>query len=261
MAGAASRRREAVGIWHRGVGRIITLCHFSRRSRLWLLVGTLLLASAPIEIGAEERKDPLKPFNRRMQTFNDFMDRHLLRPIAKGYQFITPKFVDRAVSNFFGNIGEPRVVVNQVLQGKPVLAGRDTARFLMNTVFGLGGLIDVATKVGLDAHEEDFGQTLGVWGAPSGPYLVLPFFGSSSVRDGAGSIVDLFTWPIRYIDNSALRWSLTGLYIVDLRAGLLSAEELISGDRYVFLRETYVTRREYLVRDGQVEDPFLDEEY
>jgi phospholipid-binding lipoprotein MlaA len=131
----------------------------------------------------------------------------------------------------------------------------------MNTVFGLGGLIDVATKVGLDAHEEDFGQTLGVWGAPSGPYLVLPFFGSSSVRDGAGSIVDLFTWPIRYIDNSALRWSLTGLYIVDLRAGLLSAEELISGDRYVFLRETYVTRREYLVRDGQVEDPFLDEEY
>ncbi len=234
---------------------------FARLSRLWLLVGLLLAALAPIDVAAAERGDPLKPFNKRMQKFNDFFDRNLLKPIAKGYQFITPKFVDTAVSNFFANLGEPGVVINQVLQGKPLLASRDTARFLMNTVFGVGGVIDVGRTVGLHAHEEDFGQTLGVWGAPSGPYLVLPLLGPSSVRDGAGRLVDMFTWPLRYIDDPALRWSLTALYVVDLRAGLLKSEELITGDRYIFLREVYLTRREYLVRDGEVEDAFLDDDY
>ena len=232
-------------------------------AKLSLLTGLLLtvLLPLPVEVVAEERSDPLKPFNKRVLKFNDFFDRILLKPVAKGYQAITPKFVERAVSNFFNNLGEPGVIANQVLQGKPMLASRDTARFLMNTVFGVGGLIDVARTVGLQAHEEDFGQTLGVWGAPSGPFLMLPLLGPSSIRDGAGRVVDIFTWPLYYVDNGALKWSLTGLYFVDIRAGLLSSEELITGDRYVFLRESFLSRREYLVLDGEVEDPFMDEDY
>lgn len=229
-----------------------------------VLAAVLMFAAAePLSVQAEQRSDPLKPFNKRMQRFNDFMDRHLLKPVARGYRFITPNFVDIAVTNFFSNLFEPRVVLNQLLQGKPVLAGRDTARFLMNSTFGVGGLIDVGRRVGLDPHDEDFGQTLGVWGAPSGPYIVLPLLGSSSARDASGLIVDYLTWrPIQYVSsNRPVRLSLSGLYYVDLRADLIPTEDLISGDRYVFLREAYLTRRKYLVHDGRVEDPFLDEEY
>lgn len=212
-------------------------------------------------VAAEERSDPLKPFNKRVLKFNDFMDRRLLKPVAKGYRFITPDLIDRLVTNFFSNLGEPKVVVNQVLQGKPLLACRDTARFLMNTTFGVGGLIDVGRKVGLESHEEDFGQTLGVWGAPAGPYLVLPLFGPSSVRDSAGRVLDGLTWPLIYMGGRRLKVSLTALRVVDTRADLIPAEELITGDRYVFLREVSLTRREYLVHDGELEDTFLDEEF
>jgi phospholipid-binding lipoprotein MlaA len=209
----------------------------------------------------EHNPDPLEGVNRKIQTFNDTADRWVLKPLAKGYTKVVPKVARRGVSNFFTNLTYPVVMLNQFLQGKWRAGFSDTGRFLLNTTLGLGGLLDPATAAGLDQHEEDFGQTFARWGMGSGPYLVVPFMGPATVRDGGGSIVGAFMYAPRYSDNVPLRNSLTGLMVLDTRAGLLSAEELISGDRYSFLRDAYLQRREYLIHDGKVEDSFLDDDW
>ena len=185
------------------------------------------------------------------------MDKYFLKPVTKGYKYVTPDFVEDRVSSFFSNLLELGNIFNAILQGKGKDAAHYSGRFLFNTTFGIAGLFDVANEMGLEKTDsEDFGQTLGAWGVGSGPYIVLPFLGPSTLRDGLGLPVDAYTDPVTHLDHVPTRNALTFTEIVDTRAKLLSSEELISGDRYVFIRDAYLQRREYLVKDGEVEDTF-----
>jgi len=213
-------------------------------------------------VAAAEPSDPLEGFNRGAQAFNDTADRFVLKPVAKGYKKVVPETLRHGVGNFFDNLFYPLVIVNQLLQGKVKEGVSDTGRFLMNSTLGLGGFFDPASRAGMPAHEEDFGQTFAKWGIGSGPYLVIPFLGPSDVRDGTGSLLTYVVNPTRYIitDDTA-RYSLMALNFVQIRAGLLDAEKLISGDRYIFLRDAFLQRREFLNKDGQVDDQFLDDNW
>ncbi|MGB0467179.1 MAG: MlaA family lipoprotein [Pontibacterium sp.] len=201
--------------------------------------------------------DPWQGFNRSIFVFNDTLDRHFLKPVTLGYKAVTPDLAERAVTNFFANLSDIGTLINNLLQGKPEAAGLDLARISFNTTFGLAGLIDVSTAMGIEKHHEDFGQTLGYWGVSGGPYLVLPFLGASTLRDTAGFIVDGTIAPVRlsdFSDEDTTRYTLSALSILDTRARLLDAETLISGDRYSFIRDAYLQRREYSVKDGLIED-------
>src|SRR5262245_49451194 len=218
----------------------------------------MLLVAAPAV--RAETSDPLEGFNRKVLAFNDTADRFVLKPVAKGYRAITPKPVRRSIGNFFANIFTPVTALNQVLQGKFRQGGQDTLRFLVNTTLGVGGLFDVSSKVGLPQHDEDFDQTFARWGIGSGPFLMLPFAGPSTVRGGVGSICGAAVNPIRYLDDPSWRYGLSGLYFVDTRTQLLDVEQLVGGDRYVFLRDAYLQRRAFLINDGALtEDPFLED--
>ena len=205
-------------------------------------------------------RDPLEPVNRVVFEFNDGADRVFFKPVAQAYRAVLPQPVRTGVLNFFSNLQDPWIGVNNFIQGKPEEGFSDLFRFATNTVIGIGGVIDVASDMGMDKHNEDFGQTLGVWGFPSGDYLVLPFLGPSSVRDGLGLIVDGYGygpwWATRAIDpphRVAWRNSLTALDIVSLRARLLDTEGIFEAaalDRYSFLRDAYLQRRRNLVYDG-----------
>lgn len=210
----------------------------------------------------DETPDPLQGFNRGVQAFNDTADRFVLKPVAKGYTKVLPEGVRHGIGNFFQNLTYPLVIVNQLLQGKVKLGVSDTGRFLMNSTLGICGLFDPASHAGMPLHEEDFGQTFAKWGIGRGPYIVIPFLGPSDVRDGAGSLLSYAVNPIQYVtDDTTTRISLTALNLVQTRAGLLEAEKLISGDRYIFMRDAYLQRRDYLNKDGQVDDEFLDENW
>ena len=203
--------------------------------------------------------DPLEEFNRSIYRFNDAADRALMKPLAQGYQKVTPRLVRKGVSNFFDNLGDVTVLVNDLLQLKPHRAAVTFSRLGWNSTVGLAGLVDVATPMGLTKHDEDFGQTLGYWGVDSGPYLVLPFLGPSTVRDGSGLFVDYHTDPVRHIDDETARWSAVALRTIDRRARLLRAGRVLDEaalDPYSFLRDSYLQRRQYLIHDGNppVED-------
>ena len=202
--------------------------------------------------------DPWEPVNRVVFRFNDTLDTYALRPVAKGYDRIMPEFLNDGVSNVFNNLGEPKNLLNNVLQGKMHDASVDLARFLMNTTVGVVGMFDVATRMGLQRNDEDFGQTLGAWGVQSGPYVMLPFFGPSTVRDTGGFAAEgLAGYSYRgQMDHVPSRNTAVGVDVVDTRAGLLSQERLISGDKYRFIRNVWLQNREYKVMDGQVEDEF-----
>lgn len=212
--------------------------------------------------------DPFQVINKPIHHFNDFVDTWTLKPVASLYDAALPGFISRGVSNFFSNIGEPRVVLNDILQGKLGQALSDTVRFVINTTIGVGGLLDPAAAMGFKRHDEDFGQTLGRWGIGPGPYVVIPLLGPSSVRDAFGELVDFFTYPLYYFQDVALRDRLYLLRLVDLRAGLLKATELLEeaagGDAYAFMREAYFQRRKNQVYDGNPPEddlPYsLDEE-
>ena len=202
--------------------------------------------------------DPWEPVNRVVFRFNDTLDTYALRPVAKGYDRIMPEFLNDGVSNVFNNLGEPKNLVNNLLQGKMHDASVDLARFLMNTTVGVVGVFDVATRMGLQRNDEDFGQTLGAWGVQSGPYVMLPFFGPSTVRDTGGFAAEgLAGYSYRgQMDHVPRRNTAAGVDLVDTRAGLLSQERLISGDKYRFIRNVWLQNREYKVMDGQVDDEF-----
>lgn len=205
--------------------------------------------------------DPFEGFNRAVFGFNNGVDKYLLKPVAKGYKYVTPDFVEDRFSSFFANLLELGNIFNALLQGKGGDAANYSGRFLFNTTFGFAGFFDVAHEMGLEKTDgEDFGQTLGVWGFDSGPYIVLPFLGPTTVRDGLALPVDNYTDPVSHLDHVRTRNALTLAEIIELRARLLSSEELISGDRYVFIRDAYLQRREYLVNDGEVEDTFGQED-
>jgi phospholipid-binding lipoprotein MlaA len=207
-------------------------------------------ASAPN--AKTDPRDPLERVNRVSYKVTDVVDRAVLRPVAKGYKAIAPQFVETGVSNFFENLGQPTVIVNDLLQAKFRPALSDTGRFLMNTTFGVGGLWDAASSLGLEKHDEDFGQSLGKWGTPSGAYLFIPFYGPSTVRDGIGAVADLYTDPIHYVERDAWRYGLQGMNLIDTRARLLETDQALQNtfDRYAFIRNAYLQRRQYQVTDG-----------
>lgn len=198
-------------------------------------------------------KDPLEPLNRGVQTVNEQVDKYALKPVATVYADYVPSPVRTAVGNFFSNMSDVYSAANNLLQGKPSRAAEDTMRVAINSVLGIGGLIDIATPAGLPKYKEDFGQTLGVWGVPSGPYLVLPLFGPSTVRDTGGMLVDRLMDPSAYIYPVWARNTAAGVRIVDGRSQLMGASNLIEAaalDRYAFLRDSYMQRRQYLIYDG-----------
>ncbi|PRY72011.1 phospholipid-binding lipoprotein MlaA [Halomonas ventosae] len=226
----------------------------------------LLVASAGCATSGEVRErhpdDPWEGFNRKVFAFNDVVDRYALKPAARGYRFITPDPVETGVGNFFSNLGEPRTVLNSLLQGKVRNASIATSRFLINTTVGVGGLWDVASRMEITGQEEDFGQTLGTWGWEESRYLVLPLLGPSTVRDTGGLPVDMYAYPTTYVEDDEVRMGLTALRVIDARAGLLDQEALIRGDRYSFIRDTWLQQRRFEVNDGeQGEDPFASEAF
>ncbi len=215
---------------------------------LWLTA----CASLPASSIADPR-DPFERYNRAMFTFNKTVDDKVLKPVATGYVNVIPSLIRTAIGNFFGNIGDVWTAVNNYLQGKPRDGTSDIARVVLNSTFGIAGLIDVATPAGLSKHEEDFGQTLGVWGVKSGSYLVLPILGSSTVRDGLARPVDLYVDPINSIESVRVENSARALRLVDDRAALLDSSRLLEDaalDPYQFARDAYLQRRESRVRDG-----------
>jgi len=221
----------------------------------------LALVSAPLGnvLAAEstDTVDPWEGFNRTMFAFNDTLDRYFLKPVAKGYQAVMPDQLEHGFSNVFSNLKEVRNIANDLLQGKLSQAGNDTGRLVVNTTLGLAGFFDVAKHMGLPKGDgEDFGQTLAAWGVGQGAYVVLPLLGPSTVRDVGGLPINSFADPIGLVDHVPTRNSLWATELVGLRANLLAAESLISGDRYAFMRDAFLQRRNYLINDGQVEDDF-----
>lgn len=237
---------------------------------------TLLAACASTPRQGGTPGDPLEPLNRRVHAFNDAFDRGIARPLARGYERVTPGPVDRGVTNFFNNLDDVSVLLNSTLQLKGRKAAATTFRLAFNTTVGLLGLIDVAGAVGVPKENEDFGQTLGYWGLGPGPYLVVPFLGPSTLRDGTGDIADAQYDPLIQLDDRDTRYALIALYAIDARAGLLGATDVLDTaavDAYAFQRDAWLRRRANLVHDGEPPpealpgdapdddfDPFADEE-
>lgn len=225
------------------------------RTRRLIAMTLLVLVGAVSGCAHNNPRDPLEPFNRGVYAFNDAVDRAVLRPVATGYRAVTPQFVRTGVRNFFSNLDDVTVLINNLLQLKIPQALSDTGRFVLNSTVGLLGFIDVATQVGLEKHNEDFGQTLGYWGIGSGPYLVIPFLGPSSFRDGVGKFVDAaYTDLVWYIDHIRTRNILLGTRVVSHREALLDSEKVLDAaagpDRYAFIRDAFLQRRRNLVHDG-----------
>ncbi len=228
-----------------------------------LVISITLAGCASTETTVPAPNDPWAGWNRGAQTFNDNLDKAILKPVAKGYQWITPEFVNDGVTNFFSNINDIGVTINGLLQFKLAQSGMDASRFLINTTAGIGGFIDVAKMIDLPKHNEDFGQTLGFWGVPSGSYLVLPFFGPSSPRDTFGLVGDALLNPVTYVSifgGAAVSAATAGsraLDITDRRANLMTTEKIIDEgavDRYDFIKNSYEQNRDYLIHDGNPPD-------
>ncbi|MDO9422669.1 MAG: VacJ family lipoprotein [Methylobacter sp.] len=231
-----------------------------------LLVNSLLISSllgGCATTSKVSETDPWEGWNRGTQEFNDDLDKAVLKPVAKGYLWITPKFVNDGITNFFSNLNDIGVTVNDLLQLKMAQGGMDAGRFLINTTAGVAGFVDVAKMIDLPKHNEDFGQTLGFWGVPSGNYLVVPFMGASSPREVAGAIGDALLNPLTYTfvfagggaAVSAINSGAKAVDVTDTRANLMPTEKIVdeaSVDRYSFIKNAYQQRREYLIHDGNV---------
>ena len=212
-------------------------------------------------LAEEVEVDPWQGFNRTIFTFNETLDLYVAKPVAQGYQAVTPEFIDTGISNFFSNLEDVLIIANDILQLKPIQALSDTGRFLVNSTFGMLGFFDVASHIGLEKHNEDLGQTLGYWGVGAGPYVMLPVLGPSNLRDAFGLAGDTlsglgYTNIAETNQQASVLWLLRNL---DVRADLISSEGLISGERYTFFRSFYLQRRAFLIADGLVDDEFDDE--
>ncbi len=223
------------------------------------------LAAAPVvESAATMAKSPVDPwekFNRSMFQFNNRVDKILFKPLAKAYIKLTPGFFRQGVDNALSNVLEIPSVLNGALQGNFRGAAHDTGRLLLNSTLGLAGVLDVAQHMNLkhDDHE-DFGQTLAVWGVDAGPYMILPFLGPSNLRDTTALPVDWYTDPKTYIDHISTKNTVRAASLLNTRANIMPLEKSLTGDKYVFLREVYLQRRNFLVNNGVVEDSFGEEE-
>jgi phospholipid-binding lipoprotein MlaA len=218
-----------------------------------LLVASIMCGCATT--AARDPRDPWEGFNRGVTSFNNAADAAVIKPVAKVYMKVVPSPVRTGVNNFFGNVGDIGVMFNNLLQGKINNAASDFGRLSMNTTFGVFGLIDVASQLGIPKHDEDFGQTLGRWGIGSGAYLVLPLLGPSTLRDGIATIPSAYLNPITYVNDNTTRWSLIGLGTVNTRANLLKATNILEEaalDKYIFTRDAFLQRRLQRVYDGNV---------
>jgi phospholipid-binding lipoprotein MlaA len=219
-----------------------------------IMVLTLALGLTGCATTASNPKDPFEPFNRAMFSFNDKLDKVAVKPAAEVYSTVLPGFVQTAIGNFFGNLSDVWTMANNFLQGKPADGASDVMRIGVNTFFGLGGVLDIATEAGIPKHKEDFGQTLGTWGIKSGPYVVLPVLGSSTLRDTIATPLDLYADPWQH--KRPVRWrnSGTAIRLVDQRAAVLDAVNLVEEaalDKYEFVRDAYLQRRESKIHDGE----------
>ena len=215
-----------------------------------------LLLPAPVFAAPVSYDDPLESVNRKIFAFNDAVGTYALKPVAKTYQRLTPRLVQTMVDNFLENLGEFRNIASAGLQLHVDDALTSSGRLLLNSSFGILGLIDVATPLGLDRRYSDFGLTFAHWGIPSGPYLVLPLLGPATLRSGVGRIPNAYVSPVTYYDDDTTSLVLGGVDVVNRRTQLLSAEGLIIGERYTFIRDSYLQRREFLITGQQPEDDF-----
>ena len=238
-----------------------TLVQRLNRRGAWAVSSLLCLAITGCASGPQTNpRDPLESFNRGVFSFNDTVDRAVLKPVAIAYRDVTPKLVRSGVGNFFGNLEDVWSIPNNLFQLKGLAAIESMFRVGVNTLFGLGGVLDVASEMGIERHSEDFGQTLGYWGVAAGPYVVLPLLGPSTLRDTAALAVDRQGDAVKYIGHVPTRNSVKALSLVDLRAGLLRASSVIDGaalDPYTFTRDAHLQRRLSAVFDGNPpeEDP------
>ncbi len=231
-----------------------------RRIGRWLALATLLsmmygcATVSTSQGGPGNPRDPWENWNRNVFAFNEALDENVVLPVATVYEKVTPRFVRQGVENFFNNFADAWSAVNNVLQGKFERAFTDVVRVGTNTVFGIGGLFDIASEAGIESTFEDFGQTLGHWGAPPGPYVVWPLFGPSNVRESFALPLDRgVVSPSLVIGDANAQWSLGALQIVNVRAGLLGASKFLEGsglDKYSFVRDAYLQRRRNRVFDG-----------
>ncbi|MFL2699403.1 MAG: VacJ family lipoprotein [Gammaproteobacteria bacterium] len=211
-------------------------------------------------ISADEINDPFEDINRVTHNINDTLDNAIAKPVAEVYGEITPEFIQNRVTRFFKNLAEVDTFINQLLQGKPKLALNDFGRFTINSTIGLYGLFDPATKLGLQAHDEDFGQTLGVWGVPDGPYIVLPVIGPSNARDLLSRPISSFLSGTFAMTDTDVKITLTLLDAIETRERYLDFEAMMTGDVYTFMKDAYVQSRDYEILDGEVEDDdFLED--
>lgn len=245
------------------------LSTFKRYLRLTVLLVSVGCLGGCATLGSTgDPRDPFEGFNRHVTSLNDFLDRVLVQPLVRLYRAITPEFLNKAITNFFDNINDATVIVNDFLQFKFKQMVSDLIRFIVNTTLGLAGLFDVSSDMGMAKHHEDFGQTLGVWGFGPGPYLVVPLLGPTTLRDAVGRLA-LGTWfnsPTSYIGDRTVKLGLMALNYVDYRADNLSAIKLIGEaalDKYEFTKNVYLERRDNLVhdRDGETPEGFEDLEF
>jgi phospholipid-binding lipoprotein MlaA len=222
-----------------------------RRTALALVAATAMLAGCAV---GPTKEDPLEPWNRQMYAVHQVVDGNVVKPIAEAYVKVVPELIRTGVSNFAGNIDDLFTGINNVLEGNGQQAGDDFGRVLLNSTFGVLGIFDLGSMMGINKDKKDFGITFGKWGVPQGPYLFIPLFGPTTVRDGSGTLVRLFVGPVGYIPDVPLRNSIYGVGYVDARAQALNAESVLDTaalDRYRFLRNAYLKNRRYQVYDGK----------
>ena len=228
--------------------------------RATLLIIVMCLSACASTGEVDREVDPYEKFNRSMFAVNRFGDKIVYKPFGKAYKAVIPSFARKGVNNFFDNLTTPRSALNNFLQGKPARGFNEIGRFLFNSTLGIGGLFDVAAKGGMDRYDEDFSQTLAVWGVPDGPYLVVPIWGPRTVLSTASIPVDFVTDLQRYIPDTGTRDRLYFLRLIDTRSRLLTTEEILnkSKDPYIAYREAYLQNREFNIYDG---DPPVDDDF
>lgn len=226
-----------------------------------MLLTVLVSGCATVDEAYRDPRDPFESFNRAMYTFNENLDKAVLKPLAKGYKAITPTPVDNGITNFFSNLDDVTSAINNLLQFKLSRAVSDVSRIVINSTIGILGFIDVASNMNIPKYGEDFGQTLGTWGVGPGPYIVLPFFGPRDGRDTVGLVVDWYTDPVTYLEPDSHRYVVKGLRVIDTRADLLGASKVLEQaalDPYEFSRDAYLQKRRHDVYDG---NPPFEEDF
>ena len=237
--------------------------HFISNAKSILLILFLLITGCATTNNLSDDFNPDDPYensNRKIFEFNNKIDKLFLRPVTDFYDRATPEFAQTSITNFFANLDDIRISINNLLQGNVVESMSDITRFFINSIFGLGGFFDVATEIGLEKHSEDFGQTLGKWGAKPGPYLMLPFLGPSTTRDAFTFVGDTALAPTLSLDENAARVGLISLDLINTYSAFTGIADIESKDQYAFLRDAYLERRKYEVNDGLLIEELSEDE-